>query len=84
MVGRGINHGCIGARWMKRIYLLPRQGKHLPGEMMQCSIFLEAHDVAMLASPVQTDRGMIWVNESDEQRALDLLREAGFNAISSN
>ncbi len=69
---------------MKRIYLVPRQGKHVPGEVMQCSIFLEAHNVAMLPSPPQIDRGMFWVNESDEQRALDLLREAGFNAISSD
>jgi hypothetical protein len=69
---------------MKRIYLLPRLGKHVPGEIMQCSIFLEAHNVAMLWSLPETDRGMFWVNESDEQRALDLLSEAGFKAISSD
>ena len=69
---------------MKRIYLVPRQGKHVAGEVMQCSIFLKAHNVAMLPSPPQIDRGMFWVNESDEQRALDLLREAGFEAISSD
>jgi hypothetical protein len=67
---------------MKRLYLLPRQGKHLPGEVMQCSILVKAHNIAMLPSPPQIDRAMFWVNESDEDRTVRLLSEAGFRVTS--